>query len=141
MRSRLLNESNAIISNTREKIMADRKTLHFSKLDKFKNWLINNNWNIKPLSKSQYEVLRAEKNGSWVIVYAKDSATQHYSLTNNSIYVVNQWLKECKLRKQICDEIRAKSVATELLYDGKREIAQYTISKQELDAIEEGETK
>lgn len=121
--------------------MADRKTLHFSKLDKFKNWLINNNWNIKPLSKSQYEVLRAEKNGSWVIVYAKDSATQHYSLTNNSIYVVNQWLKECKLRKQICDEIRAKSVATELLYDGKREIAQYTISKQELDAIEEGETK
>ena len=86
--------------------MADRHTLHFNKLDSFKKWLIKNDWEIKPLSKSQYEVLRATKNGKWVIVYVKDEATEHYSLTENSISVVNQWLRERKIRKQVCDEIR-----------------------------------
>lgn len=86
--------------------MADRHTLHFSKLESFKNWLIKNDWEMKPLSKSQYEVLRATKNGKWVIVYVKDEATEHYSLTENSISVVNQWLRERKIRKQVCEEIR-----------------------------------
>lgn len=86
--------------------MADRHTLHFNKLDSFKKWLIKNDWEMKPLSKSQYEVLRATKNGKWVIVYVKDEATEHYSLTENSISVVNQWLRERKIRKQVCDEIR-----------------------------------
>ena len=87
-------------------MMADRHTLHFNKLDSFKKWLIKNDWEMKPLSKSQYEVLRATKNGKWVIVYVKDEATEHYSLTENSISVVNQWLRERKIRKQVCDEIR-----------------------------------
>lgn len=88
--------------------MADRHTLHFKHLEPFKNWLIKNNWEMKPLSKSQYEVLRATKNGKWVIIYLKDSATEHYSLTENSIYVVNQWLKERKIRKEVVEEIYKK---------------------------------
>lgn len=86
--------------------MADRHTLHFNKLESFKNWLIKNNWEIKPLSKSQHEVLRATKDGRWVIIYLKDSATEHYSLTDNSISVVNQWLRERKIRETVCKEIR-----------------------------------
>lgn len=86
--------------------MADRKTLHFSKLEEFKKWLVKNDWEIKPLSRSDYEVLRAKKDSDWVIVYKKDDATEHYSLTNNSIFVVNRWIRERKMRKHICDEIR-----------------------------------
>ena len=65
--------------------MADRHTLHFNQLERFRNWLIKNDWEMKPLSKSQYEVLRATKNKEWVIIYKRDDAKEHYSLTNNSI--------------------------------------------------------
>lgn len=84
--------------------MADRHTLHFNQLERFRNWLIKNDWEMKPLSKSQYE--RATKNKEWVIIYKRDDAKEHYSLTNNSISVVNKWFRELKLRKKIVAEIR-----------------------------------
>lgn len=113
--------------------MADRHTLHFNKLDSFKKWLIKNDWEMKPLSKSQYEVLRATKNGKWVIVYVKDEATEHYSLTENSISVVNQWLREMKIRKQVCDEIREKSIKN---YTLEHRIYTYCIEPHILDQIQ-----
>lgn len=36
--------------------MANRNTLHISKLEAFKNWLIKDGWEILPLSKNPYEV-------------------------------------------------------------------------------------
>lgn len=121
--------------------MADRHTLHFKHLEPFKNWLIKNNWEMKPLSKSQYEVLRATKNGKWVIIYLKDSATEHYSLTENSIYVVNQWLKERKIRKEIIQEIKEimETEGIKYLDFGRDEFAldyeefKYVLEQMELD--------
>lgn len=112
--------------------MADRRTLHFNHLEDFREWLIKNNWEMKPLSKSQYEVLRATKDGRWVIVYIKDSATEHYSLTDNSISVVNQWLKELKIRKQVCSEI-IKTSCHLIQNDGS---IIYQLSDKELALIE-----
>lgn len=80
--------------------MANRHTLHFNQLEKFTNWLIKNDWEIKPLSKSQYEVLRATKNKEWVIIYKRADAKEHYSLTDKTIKIVNKWLRELKGEKK-----------------------------------------
>ena len=96
--------------------MADRHTLHFSQLLEFKNWLIKNGWEIKPLSKSGYEVLRAVKEKQWIIVYKKEDAKEHFSLTDNGRRYVGLWLNELKIRKQVCDEIR-KEIAENFDYD------------------------
>ena len=42
--------------------MADRYRLHKSKLEDFKNWLINDGWTIEN-PKGTWEVLRARKGG------------------------------------------------------------------------------
>lgn len=67
--------------------MANRNTLHISKLEAFKNWLIKDGWEILPLSKNPYEVLIASKMGisNPLIVYSGKSK-EHLSFAN-------EWLK------------------------------------------------
>ncbi len=43
--------------------MANRNTLHRSKLDGFKRWLEQDGWDLQP-AKGDYEVLRARKDGA-----------------------------------------------------------------------------
>jgi len=105
---------------------------------------VKNDWEIKPLSRSDYEVLRAKKDSDWVIVYKKDDATEHYSLTNNSISVVNRWIRERKMRKQICDEIRNKILESLELPDEEwvwhsDSYAGVGLVKEILDKVEKGE--
>lgn len=86
--------------------MENRHTLHFKHLESFKKWLIENDWEIKPLSNSKYEVLRVKRDCEWVIVYKKDDAKEHYSLSDKANFWVNRWIRETQIRQ---DE-RAKVV-------------------------------
>lgn len=73
--------------------MANRNTLHISKLEAFKNWLIKDSWEILPLSKNPYEVLRASKLGisNPLIVYSGKSK-EHLSFANEWLPVVEAFL-------------------------------------------------
>lgn len=86
--------------------MANRNTLHISKLEAFKNWLINDGWEILPLSKNPYEVLRASKMGisNPLIVYSGKSK-EHLSFANEWLPVVEAFLH----KKTNADKIRAMS--------------------------------
>ena len=84
--------------------MANRNTLHISKLESFKNWLINDGWEILPLLKNPYEVLRASKMGisNPLIVYSGKSK-EHLSFANEWLPVVEAFLH----KKTNADEIRS----------------------------------
>lgn len=84
--------------------MANRNTLHISKLEKFKNWLINDGWELLPLSKNPYEVLRASKMGisNPLIVYSGKSK-EHLSFANEWLPVVEVFLH----KKTNADRIRS----------------------------------
>lgn len=73
--------------------MANRNTLHISKLEAFKNWLIKDGWEILPLSKNPYQVLRASKMGisNPLIVYSGKSK-EHLSFANEWLPVVEAFL-------------------------------------------------
>lgn len=84
--------------------MANRNTLHNSKLEAFKNWLIKDGWEILPLSKNPYEVLRASKLGisNPLIVYSGKSK-EHLSFANEWLPVVEVFLH----KKTNADRIRS----------------------------------
>lgn len=84
--------------------MANRNTLHISKLEAFKNWLIKDGWEILPLSKNPYEVLRASKLGisNHLIVYSGKSK-EHLSFANEWLPVVEAFLH----KKTNADRIRS----------------------------------
>lgn len=115
--------------------MADRHTFHFNHLEPFKKWLDKNKWEFKP--PSHYEVLKATKNKDWIIIYKKLEAKEHYTLTERSIYFVNKWFNELKIRKQVCDEI--KKYARRNYETGNTNVLEYLISPEDLELIEKGE--
>ena len=84
--------------------MANRNKLHISKLESFKNWLINDGWELLPLSKNPYEVLRASKMGisNPLIVYSGKSK-EHLSFANEWLPVVEAFLH----KKTNADRIRS----------------------------------
>lgn len=84
--------------------MANRNTLHISKLEAFKNWLIKDGWEILPLSKNPYEVLRASKMGisNPLIVYSGKSK-EHLSFANEWLPVLEAFLH----KKTNADRIRS----------------------------------
>lgn len=84
--------------------MANRNTLHISKLEAFKNWLIKDGWEILPLSKNPYEVLIASKMGisNPLIVYSGKSK-EHLSFANEWLPVLEAFLH----KKTNADRIRS----------------------------------
>lgn len=97
--------------------MANRNTLHISKLESFKNWLIKDGWELLPLSKNPYEVLRASKMGisNPLIVYSGKSK-EHLSFANEWLPVVEAFLH----KKTNADRIRSMTeneAIEELKYD------------------------
>ena len=84
--------------------MANRNTLHISKLEAFKIWLIKDGWELLPLSKNPYEVLRASKLGisNPLIVYSGKSK-DHLSFANEWLPVVEAFLH----KKTNADRIRS----------------------------------
>ena len=64
--------------------MANRHTLHISKLEDFKEWLVKDGWEIEE-PKGIYEVLRARKYGRQnpLIVYTKADVKEHLRQAEN----------------------------------------------------------
>lgn len=104
--------------------MANRNTLHISKLESFKNWLINDGWEILPLSKNPYEVLRASKMGisNPLIVYSGKSK-EHLSFANEWLSVVEAFLH----KKTNADRIRSmtdEELATNMMCPNENGLAE-----------------
>ena len=90
--------------------MANRHTLHISKLEDFKKWLVKDGWEIEE-PKGIYEVLRAKKNGRQnpLIVYTKADAKEHLSIMDRDSGIVGAFLRDCRKPKTRGDEIRSMS--------------------------------
>ena len=90
--------------------MANRYTLHISKLEDFKKWLVKDGWEIEE-PKGNYEVLRARKYGRQnpLIVYAKADAKEHLSVMDRDSGVIGAFLKDCRKPKTKGDRIRSMS--------------------------------
>ena len=90
--------------------MAERHTLHISKLEAFRGWLAKDGWEIeKP--KGDYEVLRARKQGRQnpLIVYTKSYSKEHLSVMDRDKGVVYAFLRDCNKAKTNGDRIRSMS--------------------------------
>lgn len=90
--------------------MANRHTLHISKLEDFKKWLVKDGWEIEE-PKGIWEVLRARKFGrnNPLIVYRKADAKEHLSLMDRDSDVVGAFLRDCRKTKTWGDKIRSMS--------------------------------
>lgn len=78
--------------------MANRNTLSTSKLDKFKEWLINNGWTLQK-TKGVYEVVRATKQGYKypLIVYDRNkSPLGHFTVLDRDMKIIRDFLGEKK---------------------------------------------
>lgn len=90
--------------------MANRHTLHISKLEDFKEWLVKDGWEIEE-PKGIWEVLRARKSGrqNHLIVYRKADAKEHLSIMDRDSGVVGAFLRDCKKTRTNADRIRSMS--------------------------------
>ena len=90
--------------------MANRHTLHISKLEDFKEWLVKDGWEIEE-PKGIWEVLRARKSGRQnpLMVYRKADAKEHLSIMDRDSDVVGAFLRDCKKTKTNADRIRSMS--------------------------------
>ena len=98
----------AISAEGRVRSMANRHTLHISKLEDFKKWLVKDGWEIEE-PKGIYEVLRARKHGRQnpLIVYTKADAKEHLSIMDRDSGVIGAFLRDCRKPKTNADRIRA----------------------------------
>ena len=90
--------------------MANRHTLHISKLEDFKEWLVKDGWEIEE-TKGIWEVLRARKSGRQnpLMVYRKEDAKEHLSIMDRDSDVVGAFLRDCKKTKTNAERIRSMS--------------------------------
>lgn len=76
--------------------MATRNLLHKSKLENFKNWLIEKGWKIET-TKGQYEVLRANKaNNKTLIIFTRNELKEHYTVPDSHIKLIYSFLNQKK---------------------------------------------
>lgn len=78
--------------------MADRGTLHKSKLGEFRKYLIFNQGYQEQETKGEYEVLRMIHSSEQypVIIYRKNSMKEHYSVMDRDMDLVRDFLRISK---------------------------------------------
>ena len=75
--------------------MANRHKLHISHTEKFKNWLIENGWEILPPSDNPFVVIRAVKRHERnLIIYQRANAKEHLSYADKDADIVGRFLRE-----------------------------------------------
>lgn len=77
------------------KLMANRNTLHKSKLKDLESWLVKDSWEIEE-TKGIWEVLRATKGKRTFLVYTKLNIKEHYTIPDNCMEVFAAYLKDKK---------------------------------------------
>ena len=107
--------------------MADTHTLRMAQLGEFRQWLIENEWEIRPLSKSEYEILRATKEGQWVIIYKKKKLKEFCSVANKALPVVKEWKCTHKTGHSLSDRIKAALKEKVQIMQGNAEYPQEAI--------------
>lgn len=110
--------------------MANRNTLHISKLEAFKNWLIKDGWEILPLSKNPYEVLRASKMGisNPLIVYSGKSK-EHLSFANEWLPVLEAFLHKktnAERIRSMTDEELAMAIMCPAEFTGSDKVCDFS---------------
>lgn len=75
--------------------MAERRLLHKTKLEDFKNWLCSDGWTIED-TKGYYEVLRARKGKRLFILYKRLDRGDHYSVMEKDVGVVRAFIRDNK---------------------------------------------
>lgn len=73
--------------------MANRNTLHISRLNDFKHFLESKGYTALPLSRNPYEVLRMKKDKNTVILYQKDNAKEHLSVMDKNYKLVRKFIR------------------------------------------------
>ena len=71
--------------------MANRSTLHISHLPKLKMWLIDQGWEIQPLTDHGYEVLRAKRDKRTLVIYKKLDAKEHLSYADRDHRLIRRF--------------------------------------------------
>lgn len=79
--------------------MANRNTLHLSKVKDFAAWLQSEGWQLCD-TKGLFEVLRARKEGRKfpLILYSRMDAPEHCTVQDQDMPVVRTFLKEGRRR-------------------------------------------
>ena len=87
------NYSNSLVIRGRQFITVVRYLL-LNKLEKFKQWLIDDGWNIEA-PKGDWEVLRARKPGrkNPLIIYTKMDVKEHLSVMSRDASVLSAFLR------------------------------------------------
>lgn len=74
--------------------MADRCTLHVNKLEAFKVWLQDNDFDYRP-GKGEYQVLQVQtKRHGWQVVFKRADMPEHYSINDKLYPIVKRFIKE-----------------------------------------------
>lgn len=75
--------------------MANRNTLHISRIPDFTAWLQDTGWTIEP-TKGLFEVLRARRPGrkAPLILYSRMDAPQHVTVLDKDVPLVRIFLRE-----------------------------------------------
>lgn len=70
----------------------DRSKLHKYKLDQFISWCVHEKQYAKMEPKGQYEAFRIIKDKKLIVGHKRDR-TNHITITNDGIKLVNEWLR------------------------------------------------
>lgn len=72
--------------------MANRCMLAINKLENFKQWLLEEGWNLEPVM-GFYEIVRARKGKRVLLVYRKNEIKEHVSVPDSSMDVVKKFIQ------------------------------------------------
>lgn len=75
--------------------MANRNTLHFNKLPKFKEFLKEEGFELLP-TKDFYEVLRAKNEKGTIVIYRRSDAEVHCSVMDKDMWLIRKFLRWVK---------------------------------------------
>ena len=73
--------------------MANRHTLHITHLPKLKMWLVDQGWELQPLTDHGYEVLRAKRDKRTLVVYKKLDAKEHLSYADRDHRLIRRFFE------------------------------------------------
>lgn len=74
-----------------------RNTLHKSKLEAFKQWLVEHNIDTRP-GKGDWQVLQVKTlNAGWQCVFERIDMKEHFSVNNKLLPLVKRFINDKKL--------------------------------------------
>lgn len=80
--------------------MAIRNLLHKNKLEKFKNWLDENDIPHRD-GKGEYEVIQIMTKDGWQKIYKRLNMPEHLTIQDKIYPLIKRFLKEQKVKNEI----------------------------------------